>query len=81
MRKSIERALELPPTQLHGYTPAAGLPSVREAVAQSLNRRFGTGYAAGDLYLTCGAAASLSTSLHATVTPCGEVIFIAPYFP
>ena len=81
VRESIERALELPPTQLHGYTPAAGLPSVREAVAQSLNRRFGTGYAAGDLYLTCGAAASLSISFHATVTPGDEVIVIAPYFP
>lgn len=81
VRVSIARALELPPTQLHGYTPAPGLPAAREAVAASLNRRFGTSYAAGDIYLTCGAAASLSISFHATVNAGDEVIVIAPYFP
>lgn len=81
VRSSIARALELPPTQLHGYTPAPGLPAAREAVATSLNRRFGTSYAAGDVYLTCGAAASLSISFHTLVNPGDEVIVIAPYFP
>lgn len=81
VRASIERSLELPPAQLHGYTPAPGLPVAREAVAASLNRRFGTGYAAGDVYLTCGAAASLSITFHATVNAGDEVIVIAPYFP
>lgn len=81
VRASIARALELPPTQLHGYTPAPGLPAAREAVAASLNRRFGTSYGAGDIYLTCGAAASLSISFHATVNAGDEVIVIAPYFP
>ena len=81
VKQSILRAMEIPPTQLHGYTPANGLPSVREAVAASLNRRFGTSYGAGDLYLTCGAAASLSISFHALVNPGDEVIVIAPYFP
>ena len=81
VRASIAHALELPPTQLHGYTPAPGLPAAREAVAASLNRRFGTSYGAGDIYLTCGAAASLSISFHALVNPGDEVIVIAPYFP
>ena len=81
VRASIERSLELPPTQLHGYTPAPGLPAAREAVAASLNRRFGTSYAAGDVYLTCGAAASLSISFHTLVNPGDEVIVVAPYFP
>lgn len=81
VRASIARALELPPTQLHGYTPAPGLPAAREAVAASLNRCFGTSYAAGDVYLTCGAAASLSISFHTLVNPGDEVIVIAPYFP
>lgn len=81
VRASIERSLTLPPTQLHGYTPAPGLPAAREAVAASLNRRFGTDYAAGDVYLTCGAAASLSITFHATVNAGDEVIVIAPYFP
>ena len=81
VRRSIERNAQLPPTQLHSYTPAAGLPAARQAVADSLNRRFGTGYEPGDLYLTCGAAASLSITLNAIVNPGDEVIVIAPYFP
>ena len=35
VRASIERALALPATQLHGYTPASGLPAAREAAAAS----------------------------------------------
>ncbi|MBR3235009.1 MAG: pyridoxal phosphate-dependent aminotransferase [Atopobiaceae bacterium] len=81
VRASIARSLELPPTQLHSYTPAAGLPAAREAVAASLNRRFGTSYGPGDLYLTCGAAASLSICFHALANAGDEVIVIAPYFP
>lgn len=50
VRASIERNVRLPPTQLHSYTPAAGLPFVRQAVADSLNRRFSTSYQVGDLY-------------------------------
>ena len=82
VRASIERALALPVTQLHGYTPASGLPAAREAVAASLCRRFGDDAAsADDLYLTCGAAASLSITFNAIVNPGDEVIVIAPYFP
>ena len=72
---------QLPPQQVHGYTPAAGLPSVRQAIADSLNRRFGEDYTAGNLYLTCGAAASLSITLKALLEPGDEVIVIAPFFP
>lgn len=81
VRESIARALELPATTLHGYTPASGLPAARKAVADSLNRRFGTAYAADDLYLTCGAAASISIVLNAVCNDGDEVIVIAPYFP
>ena len=81
VRDSIAHALTLPATVLHGYTPANGLPAARQAVADSLNRRFGTGYAADDLYLTCGAAASISIVLNAVCTQGEEVIVIAPYFP
>ena len=82
VRASIERSLTLPATQLHGYTAANGMPAAREAVAASLCRRFGENAAtAGDLYLTCGAAASLSICFHALLNPGDEVIVIAPYFP
>lgn len=81
VRDSIAHALTLPATALHGYTPANGLPAARQAVADSLNRRFSTAYGADDLYLTCGAAASISIVLNAVCNKGDEVIVIAPYFP
>ena len=84
---SIGRSLQLPPAQVHSYTPANGLPACREAIAASLTRRFAAEMGgrevagAGDLYVTCGAAASLSITLHAVTNLGDEVIVIAPYFP
>lgn len=79
---SIKQTIALPPTQVHGYTPAAGLPAVKEALAASLRRRFGEQAArAQDLYITCGAAASISITLHAVINPGDEVVVITPYFP
>lgn len=82
VRASIERSLsELAPEELHGYTPAPGLPEVRAAVAGSINRRFGTTYDASRVFMTVGAAASISCTLHALTSPGDEVIVISPYFP
>lgn len=81
VRASIERSLALPSDELHGYTPAPGLPEARRAVAESLNRRFGTSYEMGDVFMTVGAAASVSMCVHALANPGEEVIVIAPYFP
>ena len=79
--ESIKKALELPSDQLHGYTPAPGLPQCRAAVAESLNRRFGTSYEGKDVFMTVGAAASLTCTLNAVTNPGDEVVVIAPYFP
>lgn len=82
VRASIERSLaEFAPEKLHGYTPAPGLPEVRAAVAGSINRRFGTTYDASRVFMTVGAAASISCTLHALTSPGDEVIVISPYFP
>lgn len=84
---SLKASAELPPAQVHGYTPANGLPACRGAVAASLSRRFSAEMGerpvadADDLYITCGAAASLTITLHAVTNPGDEVIVIAPYFP
>ncbi len=68
---------------LHGYTSAQGSPATRQAIAGDLNRRFGTSFRADDLYITCGAAASLRIVLGALITPGAgeEVITFTPYFP
>ena len=34
------------PVALHGYSPSLGIPSVRKAIADSLDRRFGMDYTA-----------------------------------
>jgi aspartate aminotransferase len=78
---ALARLIELPPMEIHSYTPNNGLPSTRAAIANSLNRRFDTSYGADDLYMTCGAAASLAVSLTAIGTPGDEMIVISPYFP
>lgn len=66
---------------LHGYTTAAGLLSLREAIAEDLNRRFDAHMSAGRLYVTCGAAAALCISLRAILLPGDEVVVLAPFFP
>ena len=71
----------LPTATIHGYTPAQGAPAPRAAIAANLNERFRTSYNLNDLYLTCGAAASLNICLKALVCPGDEVVVIAPFFP
>ncbi len=69
------------PTVLHGYTSAAGDMSVRQAVADSINARFCAGASYENIYMTCGAAASLTITLTALINEGDEVILLAPYFP
>ena len=78
---AIADIAELPPQDVHGYTPAQGLPAARDAIARVLNRRHATSYGPDDLYLTCGAAASLSICIAALANPGDEFIVISPYFP
>ena len=66
---------------LHGYTSAQGDANTRAAVAANLNARFGTSFRKENLYMTCGAAASLKIVLTALYTPGDEVIAITPFFP
>ncbi len=69
------------PLAVHGYTSAPGDLAARTAIAENLNERFGTGFGAQHLYMTCGAAASLTISLSAIVENGEEVILFAPFFP
>jgi len=79
--ETIRELVEMPPQKLHAYTPAQGAEAPRAAIAANLNRRFGTAYGADDLYLTAGAAASLSICIKAVVQPGDEVIVVSPFFP
>ena len=66
---------------LHGYTSAQGDLGVRKAVADSIAKRFGVSAAADDIYMTCGAAASLTITLKSICEEGDEVIVLAPFFP
>lgn len=66
---------------VHGYTTAAGLPSLRAAIAENLNQNYDLGLTADEFYVTCGCASSIAISLRAVLFPGDEVIVMAPFFP
>lgn len=68
------------PVTLHGYMNNAGFEDVRETIAQSLNRRFGTDFSAKNLIMTVGAASGLNVILKTVLNPGEEVVVFAPYF-
>ena len=72
---------EMPSVELHGYTSAQGDKKVRDAIAANYTRRFGVPLSGDNLYMTCGAAASLTVTLRALTCEGDEFIVFAPYFP
>ncbi|MDO4519131.1 MAG: pyridoxal phosphate-dependent aminotransferase [Eubacteriales bacterium] len=76
----IELVNEVEPTVLHGYMSNAGFEDVRQTIAESLNRRFGTAFSAKNLIMTVGAASGLNIILKAITNPGEEIITFAPYF-
>ena len=69
------------PVALHGYSPTLTIPSVRAAVAENLNARFGMDYTAGHIFMTAGAAGAIAHALRCVAVPRQEVLTFAPYFP
>ena len=67
---------------LHGYTSAQGDANVRSVIANNINERFNVGITPNHIYMTCGAAASLSICLKAVIEEDSndEVIVFAPFF-
>lgn len=82
VKKAIQEILEEEdPVALHGYTNSnCGYADVREAVASSLNERFGTRFEGKNIVMTVGAAGGLNVILKSLINPGDEVIAFAPYF-
>ena len=72
---------EMPSVALHGYTSAQGDKAVRDTIAANFTRRFNVAITGDDLYMTCGAAASLTITFKALACEGDEYITFAPYFP
>ena len=67
---------------LHGYTSAQGDANVRKIIADRINEKFDAGISPDLIYMTCGAAASLSICLKAVIEEGmgDECIVFAPFF-
>ena len=72
---------ETPSVALHGYTSAQGDKNVRDKIAENYGKRFGVKLSGDDLYMTCGAAASLTITFKALSNAGEEFIVFAPFFP
>ena len=57
------------PMAIHGYSPSLGIESVREAVANSLSRRFGIDYQAKHIFMAIGAAGALAHAFRLVTEP------------
>lgn len=77
----VDLVREMDPCALHGYTSSAGDMNTREAIAAFIRQRFDAPADGKLIYMTCGAAASLTVALHALLNPGDEVVVPAPFFP
>jgi len=69
------------PMTLHGYSPTLGIPSVKTAIAESLNCRFDMNYGPEHIFPVSAAAAAIAHALRAVTVPGDEVLTFAPFFP
>jgi aspartate/methionine/tyrosine aminotransferase len=63
------------------YTPAAGLPALREAIAADYRLRFGVDVAPGRILVTPGASGALQLVAAALVDPGSQVLMTDPGYP
>ena len=66
--------------ELHGYMSNSGYPEVRQAIAENLNKRFGTAFDFNNIIMTVGAAGGLNIIFKTILDPEDEVIVFAPFF-
>lgn len=70
---------ETDPLVLHGYMENAGYTDVRAAIAENLNKRFGTKFDYHNVTMTVGAAGGLNIIFKTILDPGDEVIVFAPF--
>lgn len=77
----VQMLSEMGTNELHGYSPSLGITSVREAVAASLEQRFGLPYRKEHIFMAVGAAGALAHAFRLVTEPGDEILTFAPYFP
>lgn len=64
----------------HGYSPVAGYPDLRMAIANKLKRDNNLEWASENIVVSTGAKHSLANAIAALINPGDEVIVFAPYW-
>ena len=80
-REMIRLLTECDSMAVHGYSPSLGIPSVKEKIAESLNKRFGMNYSGNHIFMTSGAAGAIAHAVRCVTAPGDEVLTFAPFFP
>jgi aspartate aminotransferase len=62
------------------YTPSAGIPELRKAIAEKLTRENGVTVGPDQVVVSCGAKHSVYNAMQTLIDPGDEVILIAPYW-
>ncbi len=62
------------------YSPMPGMPQLRQALADKLQRENGLDYQASNIVVSNGAKQALTNAIYATVDKGDEVILLAPYW-
>jgi aspartate aminotransferase len=64
----------------HAYTPVSGIPELRKAIAEKLNRENGLDWKAENIVISTGAKHSLANVISTLINPGEEVMIFAPYW-
>lgn len=65
---------------VHGYMSNIGYDECRDAIAESINKRFGTAFTKNNIVMTVGAAGGMNVIMKTVLNPGDEVITFAPFF-
>lgn len=81
VRESIFKHLSENNSSTHAYSPAAGIQSVRDTVAQHIKRAYSFDASAKNVFITQGATGALFISFSAICNTGEEVIVPSPHYP
>ena len=79
-RHIVDAAIKAISNNEHHYTPPAGIPALRKAIADHLRRRFGLDYAPEEVIVTAGAQEAVMLAMLALIEPGDEVLIPSPRF-
>ena len=77
IKKAAIKAIDSGKTK---YTPAAGIPELREAVAEMFTKDYGVKYAMEEVIISCGGKHSIYNIFQVLLNNGDEVIIPAPYW-